>query len=126
MHSRHTALGSYRAQAQAFLAKTAHGFQLGCRVLRFRPWPVLANPASLVPLGSSRFVPSFSLAAVKRNFLLGSIRNFSLGRYTVPVASVSGAKFLIELLVMKVTVNVQVRAELWGRLSLRRIQDYAR
>ena len=32
------------------------------------------------PPGSSRFVPSFSLAAVKRKFLLGSKRNFSLGR----------------------------------------------
>jgi len=33
-----------------------------------------------VPLGSSRLVPSFSLTAVKRNFLLGTNRNFSLGR----------------------------------------------
>jgi hypothetical protein len=31
-------------------------------------------------LAHQRFVPSFSLAAVKRNFLLGSTRNFSLGR----------------------------------------------
>ena len=31
------------------------------------------------PLGSSRFVPSFSLAAVNRNFLLGSFRTLSFG-----------------------------------------------
>src|SRR5713226_583034 len=40
----------------------------------------LAIPASRVPLGSFRFVPSFSLAAVNRNFLLWPIRNFSLWR----------------------------------------------
>jgi hypothetical protein len=33
----------------------------------------------LINAPSSRFVPSLSLAAVKRNFLLGSIRNFSFG-----------------------------------------------
>ena len=37
------------------------------------PAPVSTNPAHPVPLGSSRFVPSFSLTAVKRNFLLGQI-----------------------------------------------------
>ena len=40
------------------------------------------TPACPVPLGSSRFVPSFSLAAVNRNFLLWPIRNFSLWRDT--------------------------------------------
>ena len=41
------------------------------------------SPACPVPLGSLRFVPSFSLATVNRNFLLGSIRNFSPGRDTL-------------------------------------------
>ena len=47
-----------------------------------RPGLVSATPANPVPLGSSRFLPSFSLASVNRNFLLGSLRNFSLGRDT--------------------------------------------
>ena len=55
-------------------------FSAASRWLIFRPWLVSTNPTSPVPLGSSRFVPSFSLSAVNRNFLLGSIRNFSLGR----------------------------------------------
>src|SRR5579863_10196661 len=44
--------------------------------------PALASTtsASPVPVDSSRFVPSFCLTAVKRNFLLWPIRNFSLGR----------------------------------------------
>ncbi len=41
---------------------------------------VLTSPACPVLLGSSQFVPSFSLTAVNRNFLLGRNRNFSLGR----------------------------------------------
>ena len=74
--------------------------------LRLHPLQRLANPAltdahplprlplrhlpvagSLYPVqpapflfGSSQFVPSFRLAAVNRNFLLGPIRNVSLGR----------------------------------------------
>src|SRR3954449_11506276 len=47
------------------------------------PQPVSASAGHLVPLGSSRFVPSFNLAVVKRNFLLGSKRNFLFGRDTV-------------------------------------------
>jgi hypothetical protein len=54
--------------------------------LLFHPLDEFALPPSssgdLVPLGSSRFVPSFYLAVVKRNFLLGSKRNFLFGRDT--------------------------------------------
>src|SRR5216684_225913 len=42
--------------------------------------PASTTPASPVPLGSSRFVPSPSPSAVKRNFLLCPIRNLSLCR----------------------------------------------
>ena len=41
---------------------------------------VAPTPVCPVPLGSSQSVPSFSLKAVKRNFLLWPIRNFSLWR----------------------------------------------
>src|ERR1035441_8267001 len=47
---------------------------------RHRPAHASATPANLVPPGSLRFVPSFQSSAVKRNFLLCPIRNFSLCR----------------------------------------------
>jgi hypothetical protein len=41
----------------------------------------LPNATGLVPLGSLRFVPPFSLSAVKRNFLLGSKQLFTWTRH---------------------------------------------
>src|ERR1051325_4314162 len=48
--------------------------------LRDHPVHASTSPTSLVPPDSSRFVPSLSLTAVKRNFLLWPNRNFSLWR----------------------------------------------
>jgi hypothetical protein len=52
-----------------------HAHSSGCFPLRHLPVPCSfqPNPASPVPVGSSRFVPLLSLAAVNRNFYLAQL-----------------------------------------------------
>src|SRR5579862_849158 len=67
-------------QQLAYPALTTPIRSAASRCVIFPSRAASTSPACPVPLGSSRFVPSFSLAAVNRNFLLGPIRNFSRGR----------------------------------------------
>src|ERR1019366_6925306 len=77
---RHPPVSSSSAAASAPSARSRPSARQLPAASSSRPALVSTSPACPAPLGSLRFVPSFSLAAVNRNFLLGSIRNFSPGR----------------------------------------------